>query len=102
QRVAAIKKHFHRSESFTASDVYNKVMAEFYPGRPRPQHQDLVDAFNRDGRPLTAPSIGRRRSGEEGDVADGFSLHVVLDWSGERKAYCVMPRATAPAAEEPF
>jgi putative DNA primase/helicase len=102
QRVAAIKKHFHHSESFTASDVYNKIMADLSTGRPRPEHQDLFDAFSRDGRPLTVASIGRRLSGDEDDVVDGFSIQVVRDWSGESKKYCVMPRPTAPAAEEPF
>ena len=93
QRVLAVKKYFYDRDSFAAKEIYNAITQQ------ADRHQDLLDAFSCDGRPLNTLSIGHQLSRDEDRVVDGFSIQVARATSGHSKGYCVMPR---PTKAEPF
>jgi hypothetical protein len=93
QRVLTVKKYFHGEDSFTANEISNAITQQ------ADRHQDLLNAFSRDGKPLNTISIGIQLGRDEDRVVDGFSIQVRRATSGHSKGYCVMPR---PTKEEPL
>jgi len=93
QRVLTVKKHFYDRDSFAAKEIYNAITQQ------ADRHQDLLDAFSHDGRPLNSIAIGIQLGRDEDRVVDGFSIQVARAPSGHSKGYCVMPR---PTREEPY
>jgi hypothetical protein len=69
-RVLAVKKHYHYKDSFGSKDIHADITQQ----PPNPKYSDLLDAFSRDGRPLSSVSIGRQLARDEGRLVDGSAL----------------------------
>jgi putative DNA primase/helicase len=69
ERISALTKCFGADKHFTAADVHSRANEAV--------HQDLFSAFSRDGKNISAKSIGNQLMRDRGRVSRGYHVEIV-------------------------
>jgi putative DNA primase/helicase len=104
--IASLAKHMGVGKEFTAADVCQKAQEEFEYGHGRGyRNQDLFDALSRDGKRVSAKSIGNTLMSARDRVSDGRHIELVSASGKTSNTYRIVSTATEPeddAEDEPM
>lgn len=78
-RIQALLASMKVGEVFTAAQVYNKAMETTMAGGgfPKPAYPKLIEVYSRDGRNVSAKSIGNQLVADLGRVSVGHKIELV-------------------------